>query len=75
MTNRLKSPKFTGIIFLNMINFFKDRILELSNITWPTQKQAIHSMITVLTIMLLVGIFLGGVDWVLNELVLTLINR
>ncbi len=47
-------------------NFFTDRIAELHNVTWPTRKQAIHSMILVLTIMLLVGIFLGIIDYLLT---------
>lgn len=55
-------------------NFFKERIGELNNITWPTQKQAIHSMILVLTIMLIVGIFLGLVDAALSKAVLYLIG-
>lgn len=55
-------------------NFFKDRLGELNNVTWPTQRQAIHSMILVLVIMLLVGIFLGFVDYGLNEIVLSLLG-
>ena len=56
-----------------MKNFLKDHIAELHGVTWPTRKQAIHSMITVLVIMLLVGIFLGVVDSLLNQVVLKLI--
>ena len=50
--------------------FFADRIAELHNVTWPTKKQAIHSMILVLSIMLLVGVFLGVVDSFLKQIVL-----
>ncbi len=50
-----------------MKNFFKDRIGELHNVTWPTSKQAVHSMILVLTVMLLTGLFLGFVDYLLTE--------
>jgi preprotein translocase SecE subunit len=55
-------------------NFFKVRWGELNNVTWPTQKQAVHSMILVLTIMLIVGVFLGFVDAGLSEIVLYLIG-
>jgi len=55
-------------------NFFKERTGELNNVTWSTQKQAIHSMILVLTIMLIVGVFLGFVDASLSEAVLYLIG-
>ena len=44
------------------MKYIKDRVSELHNITWPTRKQAIHSMILVLVIMLLTGLFLGFVD-------------
>jgi preprotein translocase SecE subunit len=54
-------------------NFLKDRISELHNVTWPTQKQAIHSMVMVLTIMLLIGVFLGFVDLLFNKVVLKFI--
>lgn len=57
----------------NVYNFFKARWGELNNVTWPTQKQAIHSMILVLIIMLIVGVFLGFVDAGLSKIVLYLI--
>lgn len=53
-----------------MNKFFKDRLGELHNVTWPTQKQATHSMILVLVIMLIVGLFLGFIDNMLNQAVL-----
>lgn len=55
-------------------NFFKDRFAELNNVSWPTQRQAVHAMILVLTIMLIVGVFLGFVDYGLNQVVLTLLG-
>lgn len=54
----------------SMKNYLKDRIGELHNITWPTRKHAVHSMILVLVIMLIVGVFLGVVDYLLNQAVL-----
>jgi len=57
-----------------MKNFWKDKIAELHNVTWPTRNQATHSMITVMSIMLLVGFFLGVVDYFFNEIVLSLLN-
>jgi len=61
-------------LFSIMKNYFKDRLAELNNVTWPTRKQAIHSMIIVLVIMLIVGIFLGVIDSALNRLVLLMIK-
>lgn len=58
-----------------MKNFLQDRIGELHNVTWPTRKQAIHSVILVLIIMLLTGLFLGLIDYFLNEGVLFLLKK
>lgn len=52
-----------------MKNFFHDRIGELHNVTWPTRTQAIHAMILVIVIMLIVGFFLGVIDYLLGEIV------
>ncbi len=57
-----------------MKNILKDKIAELHNVTWPTKQQAVHSMFTVIAIMLLVGIFLGVVDYLFNEGILFLIK-
>ncbi len=59
---------------MSVKNFFKERLGELNNVTWPTQRQAVHSMILVLIIMLLVGVFLGFVDSGLSKLVLKLLG-
>ena len=53
-----------------MFNFFRNAVNELHNITWPTKTQAVHSMITVIAIMLIVGVFLGVVDYLFNEAIL-----
>ncbi len=51
------------------MNFLRSHFSELNNITWPTWNQAIHSVLLVLIIMLIVGIFLGIADYLLNEIV------
>jgi len=57
------------------MKYFQDRIRELHNVTWPTQNQAVHSMIVVLVIMLLTGMFITLSDYALSEIVLGLINK
>ncbi|MCF7812692.1 preprotein translocase subunit SecE [Candidatus Gracilibacteria bacterium] len=54
--------------------FIRERVSELHNVTWPTRRQAVHSMIIVLVIMLLVGLFLGVLDYIFNQGVLFLLN-
>lgn len=58
-----------------MHSYLRARIAELHAVTWPTQRQATHAMVVVLVIMLLVGLFITVTDWLLNDLVLFLMNR
>ena len=57
-----------------MEKFFKDRMAELHAVSWPTRNQASSAMVTVLVIMLLVGLGLGLADYVLNEVVISLLK-
>ncbi len=58
-----------------MKNFFTEALAELRNVTWPTKAQAIHSMITVLSIMLMVGVFLTVVDSGFNEVIMYALEK
>jgi len=57
-----------------MKNLIENHIEELRKVTWPTRTQAIHSMILVVVIMSLTGIFLGVVDYFLSEAVLAFLK-
>lgn len=60
---------------MSIKTYLQERQNELKNVTWPTRKQAVHSMILVLSIMLITGVLLGLFDYVLKEAVLLLINQ
>ncbi|MEM0530554.1 preprotein translocase subunit SecE [Zongyangia sp. HA2173] len=49
--------------------FFKDMRGETKKIVWPTRKQVINNTIVVLVMMLIVGIFIWGVDAIMSLLV------
>ncbi len=57
-----------------MEKFLKDRVAELHAVSWPTKHQATSAMITVLTIMLIVGFGLTLVDYLFNEAILSLLK-
>lgn len=57
-----------------MKNYIKERLGELHNVTWPTKKQATHSMILVMIIMIITGIFLSNIDYLLNQVVLQIVK-
>jgi preprotein translocase subunit SecE len=51
-----------------IINYFKESKEELTKVIWPTKKQTIEMAIAVIVIVIIVSIYLGGVDFLLNEL-------
>jgi len=54
--------------------YFNDTIQELRKVAWPTKDELIGSTIVVVVMSLLVSIFIGIVDQVLNKLVNLLVK-
>jgi preprotein translocase subunit SecE len=49
--------------------YFRETLGELRKVNWPTWPEARHLTQLVLLVMLVVGIFLAGVDYLSGELV------
>lgn len=49
--------------------FFREVKTELKKVTWPSRKQTVSSTGVVLVLVVLISIFLGGVDLILSWLV------
>lgn len=58
-----------------LINFFKDAIQELKKITWPTKKETTNYTILVLAMTTGLALFLGGLDWLFNSIVMRIVAR
>jgi preprotein translocase subunit SecE len=58
------APDFGG----NLIEYFKQVKSELKKVEWPTKKQVVKSTSLVLTISILVGTFLGGLDLIFTKI-------
>ena len=58
-----------------IILFFKEVKEELSKVVWPTREQTIRYTILVLIVAIGVGIFLGGLDYLLTLLTDFLVNK
>ena len=52
----------------NPITFLKETKDELSKVVWPTQKEIIRLTLLVITISLIVGLYIGGIDFVFVKL-------
>lgn len=52
----------------NPITFLKETKDELSKVVWPTQKEIIRLTLLVIAISLIVGLYIGGIDFVFVKL-------
>lgn len=60
---------------LNIFNFFKEVKEELGKVVWPTREQTIRYTILVIVVTFVVGVVLGGLDYVLTLLTTFLIKN
>jgi preprotein translocase subunit SecE len=56
-------------------SFLREVRDELKKVVWPTRAEVIRLTGVVILVSLLVGVFLGGADFILTKLVGLLINR
>ena len=49
------------------VAFLKETREELKKVVWPTKDQVIRSTIIVILLSLIVGVFLGGLDFVFTK--------
>lgn len=52
-----------------LIDSAKDTLAELKRVVWPTREEAIRLTIMVLIVCIIVGVFLGTIDYGFTELV------
>ncbi len=57
----------------NIIGFLQEVKEELLKVTWPTREQTIRYTILVILVAVAVGVFLGGLDYLLTSLTALLI--
>jgi preprotein translocase subunit SecE len=53
---------------IKALDFFKEVRVELSKVVWPTRKQTIQLTVIVVLVTIIVGFFLGGLDYLLTQL-------
>lgn len=50
------------------ISFLKEVRAELEKVVWPSREQTIRYSILVIVVAIVVGLFLGGIDYILTSL-------
>jgi preprotein translocase subunit SecE len=51
------------------VGFLKETRDELKKVTWPTKNETIRLTLVVITISLIVGLFLGGLDFIFVKMI------
>lgn len=59
----------------NILVFLKEVKEELVKVAWPSREQTIRYTILVIIVAVAVGLFLGGLDYVLTVLTAFLLKR
>ena len=57
------------------LNFLKEVREELGKVAWPTREQTIRYTVLVIIVAVGVGIFLGGLDYILTGITALLIKN
>ena len=52
----------------NPLDFVRDVRSELRKVSWPSQRETVNLTVVVLAFSVAVGLFLGGIDFVFQEL-------
>ncbi len=53
----------------NPLTFFKEAVAELRKVTWPKRDEIIKLTAVVIAVSALVGIYLGGLDFVFAKII------
>ncbi|HUC88929.1 MAG TPA: preprotein translocase subunit SecE [Candidatus Paceibacterota bacterium] len=57
------------------IEYIKEVIAEMKNVTWPTRAQTMYFTVTVLIISIIVAYYLGLLDYILSHALEWLLSR
>ncbi len=52
-----------------MVTFYREVVVEMGKVSWPSREQLQVSTIVVLVFTLIFAAFIGAFDWVLSQIV------
>ncbi len=58
-----------------LARFWRETIAELKKVVWPTRDQAVNLTIIVIVTVVAMSAFLGGVDYILTQIVRLIVAR
>lgn len=57
------------------LTFLRETLEELKKVTWPTQQEIIRYTFLVIFVSLIVGLYIGGIDFLLTKITEFLLIR
>jgi preprotein translocase subunit SecE len=61
------------VIFTKIQTYFKEVILEMKKVNWPTRQETLRYTLIVIGISLAVAIYLGGLDFIFTRILKAII--
>ena len=58
-----------------LTQYFKDSVIELKKVAWPTKQETRNHTVMVIGVSLAMAVFLGAFDYIFNWLLQYFINR
>ena len=68
-------PNIINKFVTNVISFLNEVKEELSKVAWPSREQTIRYTILVIIIAVVVGAFLGGLDYILTAVTAFILEK
>lgn len=59
---------------MNPVSFLREVKMELDKVVWPTRRQALELTLLVVVISVIVGVYVGGLDFVFTSIINTLVK-
>lgn len=60
---------------MNFISkYIKQVVAELKKVSWPSREQTINQTVLVIIVSVVAAIYIGGADYILQQLMLALVN-
>lgn len=64
-------PNFQG----GPVTFFREVKAELTKVIWPTKEEVIRLTIIVMAVSIVIGIYIGGLDFIFTKMTDLLVKR
>ncbi|OGY11761.1 MAG: preprotein translocase subunit SecE [Candidatus Blackburnbacteria bacterium RIFCSPHIGHO2_12_FULL_41_13b] len=65
---------FSNVLKMNPFIFLREVKSEMEKVVWPTRNQAIQLTVMVIAVSVLVGAYIGGLDFILTNVLNSIVK-